>query len=203
MLLLNDDTSRRQIKTPNSSSESSLFASTLNMLCSYSLVSHRQAVTKKHVYLLMRNYTQQSVNKIINSVNRHNGSNSMKQTCSPDRKYSHFTESEVSLLCEIFLTIEAVCTSEVSVCFNETTRHYIPEGCLLSSSFVAVYIKAVHRTVIRTGHIQSTFWCSVSSRPCKHCPPIHKDIPSCLFHETFCKKMYTFPISSCATLPAP
>jgi hypothetical protein len=29
----------------------------------------------------------------------------------------------------IVVFMEAVCTSETSVCFNENTWHYIPEGC--------------------------------------------------------------------------
>jgi hypothetical protein len=32
------------------------------------------------------------------------------------------------------LTMEAICTSETSVYFNETTRRYIPEGCRLIMS---------------------------------------------------------------------
>jgi hypothetical protein len=40
-------------------------------------------------------------------------------------------EDDCLLGCIIALMMEAVCTSETSIYFNETTWHYIPDGCHL------------------------------------------------------------------------
>jgi hypothetical protein len=45
---------------------------------------------------------------------------------------------------DIALMMEAVCTSETSVYYNETTRRSIPEGYHLHSNETSGFIKAGH-----------------------------------------------------------
>jgi hypothetical protein len=39
----------------------------------------------------------------------------------------------------IALMMEAVCTSEMSVYFNKTTQHYIPEGIIFNEDSLEIY----------------------------------------------------------------
>jgi hypothetical protein len=43
----------------------------------------------------------------------------------------HWAIYNLKKIAFIALMTEAVRTSETSVYFNETTRHYIPEGCVI------------------------------------------------------------------------
>jgi hypothetical protein len=45
------------------------------------------------------------------------------------------------------LRMETVCTSEMSVYFNETTRRYIPEGCLHTCRVRACYLVNITSTL--------------------------------------------------------
>jgi hypothetical protein len=77
------------------------------------------------------------------------------------RRIVWFKHTDVSEMCTttiIMAMIEAVCLSETSVYFNQTTRIYIPEGCYLIYTFVDwltlwYYSPKVNTANIKTRHL--------------------------------------------------